>query len=55
MTPPRIDHYKAKDGWRWRVWMGTRIVAESGEAYTRKFDCIKAFEKFRKAIAETNE
>lgn len=29
--------YKARDGWRWRlVARNGRIIADSGEAYTRK-------------------
>ena len=32
--------YKAKDGWRWRLWARNgRIVAESGEAYRSKWKC----------------
>ena len=27
--------YKAKDGWRWRMKRGGKIIAESGEAYSR--------------------
>lgn len=32
--------YHAEDGWRWRlVARNGRIVAESGEAYSRRTDC----------------
>lgn len=35
-----FEIYKARDGWRWRVKARNgRIIAESGEAYTRKYDC----------------
>lgn len=34
------EAYKAKDGWRWRIWSKNgRIVAESGEAYRSKWRC----------------
>lgn len=34
---PTFVVYRAKDGWRWRLKARNgRIVAESGEAYTRK-------------------
>jgi uncharacterized protein YegP (UPF0339 family) len=40
----RIKHqaevYRAKDGWRWRLWAKNgRIVAESGESYRSKYRC----------------
>lgn len=39
----RWEIWKAKDGWRWRLKAANgRIVAESGEAYTRKGDARKA-------------
>jgi uncharacterized protein YegP (UPF0339 family) len=35
--------YEAKDGWRWRlITANNRIVAESGEAYTRMRDAQRA-------------
>lgn len=35
--------YKAKDGWRWRLKAANgRIIAESGEAYTRKHGAWRA-------------
>jgi uncharacterized protein YegP (UPF0339 family) len=38
-----ISFYKAKDGWRWRlVVRNGRIVAESGEAYVRRYECRQA-------------
>ena len=39
MKRPKFVVYKAADGYRWRlVAANGRIVADSGEAYTRKFD-----------------
>ena len=39
----KVQIYKAKDGFRWRmVATNGNIVAESGEAYTRPYDCKKA-------------
>jgi Domain of unknown function (DUF1508) len=38
-----VEVYPAGDGWRWRKWAANgRIVAESGEAYTRKSDATEA-------------
>ncbi len=43
----KVRFRKAKDGWRWRVQAANgRIVAESGEAYTRKRDAERGYEKF---------
>lgn len=39
----RWEVWQAKDGWRWRLRAGNgRIVAESGEAYTRRADACRA-------------
>lgn len=39
----RITVYNAKDGWRWRMQApNNRIVAESGEAYTRRASAVRA-------------
>lgn len=38
----KFNIYKAKDGWRWNIKRAGRIVADSGEAYTRRYDCRKA-------------
>jgi uncharacterized protein YegP (UPF0339 family) len=41
----RITVYNAKDGWRWRMQAPNhRIVAESGEAYTRRASAVRAAE-----------
>jgi len=43
MKRPRFVVYQARDGWRWRlVAANGRIIAESGEAYTRKHDVERA-------------
>jgi uncharacterized protein YegP (UPF0339 family) len=43
----KVDIYCAGDGWRWHVRAKNgRIVAESGEAYTRERDARKAWYRF---------
>ena len=43
----KFQIYKAKDGTRWRCWSrNKRIIAESGEAYSRPSGCRKALKKF---------
>ncbi len=40
--------YKAKDGWRWRLKASNnKIVAESGEAYTRAYSARKAIHRLQ--------
>lgn len=35
--------WKAKDGWRWRLWAPNgKLTAESGESYKRRYDCKQA-------------
>lgn len=47
----KIEVYKAKDGYRWRaVANNGKIVADSGEAYTRKADAKRARKRFLRAI-----
>ncbi len=37
----KVEIYKAKDGWRWRAKAANgKIVADSGEAYERRVDCV---------------
>ena len=49
-----VHIWRAKDGYRWRVLASNgRIVAESGEAYTRSYDCKKAFYKLAEHIKLT--
>lgn len=38
----RLDVYRAQDGWRWRLKSSGRVVADSGQAYTRRADCAEA-------------
>lgn len=43
-----FDIFKAKDGWRWRLWARNgRIVAVSGEAYKRKAAAVKQCENLQ--------
>lgn len=60
MSRPRFDLYEAKDGWRWRLLASNgRIQAESGEAYTRRHDAMRAIRQVRsiapKALIPTTE
>jgi uncharacterized protein YegP (UPF0339 family) len=42
----KAEIYLARDGWRWRLKARNgRIVADSGEAYTRERDAVKAFNR----------
>ena len=46
MRPARFDVYKAADGYRWRLLAGNnKIIADSGEAYTRERDAQRAAAK----------
>lgn len=38
--------YKARDGWRWRAKVRGKIVAESGEAYTKLAHCVRMAERY---------
>lgn len=38
----KLNVYLSRDGFRWRLVSAGRIVAESGEAYTRNRDAIRA-------------
>jgi len=43
-----FDIFKAKDGWRWRLWARNgRMIAVSGEAYKRKAAAIKQCENLQ--------
>src|SRR5687767_335262 len=51
----RCEVWKAKDGWRWRLVTTNnfkRIVAESGEAYTRQYDAWRAWRATERALLE---
>lgn len=51
MKPLTLSIYQARDGWRWRLRAANgRIVAESGEAYTRKAGAIKAANRLIGAV-----
>lgn len=50
----KVTVYQAKDGTRWRMERGGRIIAESGEAYARKDSCTKAATNLCAAIADGN-
>jgi len=41
--PPRLFCYRDHAGsWRWRLWVGARIVADSGESYSRRDSLARA-------------
>lgn len=46
----KVQVYAAKDGFRWRMFRGGRIIAESGEAYTRHDHCVRAVTRFKIAV-----
>lgn len=49
----KIVTWFALDGWRWRmVAPNGRIIAESGEAYSRRSVCIKAAERLVEVIRD---
>jgi uncharacterized protein YegP (UPF0339 family) len=49
----KFELYRAVDGWRWRLVAGNgRIIADSGEAYTRRYDAARAITVVR---VEANE
>ena len=61
-TPKPVKHttttfeiYRARDGWRWRAKRANgRIVADSGEAYTRKNDAHRAAFNFVAVVDREN-
>lgn len=52
----RVEIYKDKRGeWRWRVKHSNgRILADSGEGYSRKSDAKKGFERLAASIIKTS-
>jgi len=55
LTTTTFRIYRARDGWRWRaVRANGRIVADSGEAYTRKADARRAVWRFVGVIDREN-
>jgi len=52
MTTTTIETYKAKDGYRWRARAENgRILADSGEAYTRFASVVRAADRFCNRMA----
>ena len=55
LTTTTFRIYRARDGWRWRaVRANGRVVADGGEAYTRKAGARKAVWRFIGAIDREN-
>ncbi len=55
LTTTTFCIYRARDGWRWRaVRANGRIVADGGEAYTRKAGARRAVWRFIGAIDREN-
>ena len=47
----RVTIYRDKAReWRWRCVRGGRIVCDSGESYTRRRDCARAWQAFAGAM-----
>ena len=39
----RVEFYRDADKqWRWRAWNGGRVVADSGQGYSRRIDAVTA-------------
>lgn len=54
MKRPRFTVYQARDGYRWRLLAANnRLIAESGEAYTREWDAWRATETVEEAVLQT--
>ena len=55
LTTTTFHIYRAGDGWRWRaVRANGRIMADSGEAYTRKAGARRAVWRFIAAVDREN-
>ena len=55
MKKPTFTPYQAKDGWRWRLLAKNhKVIAESGEAYTRKRDVMRAIDAVLLAIFDSD-
>lgn len=49
--PPRIELYRAVDGWRWRLMsLNGKIVAESGEAYCHRHNALRGVHRAMKLL-----
>ncbi len=52
MKRPRFVVYEAADGFRWRLLAAnSRLIAEGGEAYTRRSDAHRAVKAVKLAAA----
>lgn len=47
-----FEVFPAKDGFRWHVKRGGRIIADSGEAYGRRRGATRSVENLTNAIAQ---
>ena len=55
LTTTTFRIYRARDGWRWRaVRTNGRVVADGGEAYTRKAGARRAVWRFIAAVDREN-
>lgn len=55
MRRPRFTVYQAADGFRWRLLAANwRLIAESGEAYSRRRDAERAVKAVRFAVARAS-
>lgn len=55
MKRPRFTVYEARDGYRWRLLAANnRLIAESGEAYTRERDAWRAVKVARFSAVRAN-
>lgn len=55
MKRPRFQVYEAADGWRWRLLAANnRLIAESGQAYSRERDANRAVKTAKFAIARAD-
>lgn len=55
MKKPTFRVYRSKDGWRWRLESRNgRILADSGEAYSRRRDCRRALASVWLAIFDAD-
>lgn len=53
MNGARFAVIPAKDGWRWRLLAANnRIIAESGEAYTKSGDAWRAVRTVKSTVAK---
>ncbi len=51
MRAPKIEVYRAADGWRWRLRAANGRVLCSGEAHTRERDAVRAALTVQRAFA----